>query len=194
MDKNKQIKKIPKYLDKKFIKKSNLLTRGLQELGLLTSTLKLISCGDVRIIALDGSQSFKFSDGDLFKWVFFDSTDLNTNASAIESDEIELLVYEQVKDSTVNQMFISLNRNLDELCLTQNQILEFLDKYKNYSKNKSNHFLFKSDGKIFVTQVCVDSDDSMRLFGGMFSTDNNSPIYPVKSVHFRVIVPKQKKY
>lgn len=190
MDKNNQIQKTQKHVIEKIVKKDNLLIRGLRELGLLTSTLKLISNGDVRIRALDGSQSFKFSDGDLFKFVFFDTADLNTEERAIKSDETELLVYEQVKDSTINQMFISLSRDFDQLCLTQNQILEFLNNYKKYSKNKTNHFLFKSNNKIFIAQVCVDSDDSMRLFGGPFSINDDSSTYPVKDVHFRVIVPK----
>jgi len=190
MDKDKQVQKVQKYVVEKIVKRDNLLIRGLRELGLLTSTLKLISSGDVRIRALNGSQSFSFSDGDLFKFVFFDLADLNTKESAIKSDGIELLVYEQVKDSTINQMFISLNRNFDQLCLTQNQILEFLDNYKKYSRNYTNHFLFKSNGKIFIAQVCVDSDDSMRLFGGSFSINDDSSMYPVEDVHFRVIVPK----
>lgn len=190
MDKDRQIQKVQKYEVEKIVKRDNLLIRGLRELGLLTSTLKLISNGDVIIRALDGSRSFKFSDGDLFKFVFFDLADLNTEENAIRSGETELLVYEQVKDCTINQMFISLNRNLDQLCLTQNQILEFIDNYKKYSKNKTNHFLFKSNDKIFIAQVCVDSDDSMRLFGGQFSMSDDSSVYPVKDVHFRVIVPK----
>jgi hypothetical protein len=190
MDKDKQIQKVQKYVVEKIVKRDNLLIRGLRELGLLTSTLKLISSGDVIIGALDGSRFFKFSDGDLFKFVFFDLAGLNTEENAIRSNEAELLVYEQVKDSTINQMFLSLNRNIDELCLTQNQILEFLDNYKKYSMNKTNHFLFKSNDRVFIAQVCADSDDSMRLFGGLFSMNDDSPVYPVKDVHFRVIVPK----
>ena len=192
MDKNKQIQKVPEYPVEKITKKSNLLIRGLQELGLLTKTLRLISGGEtIRIRALDGSRVFKFEDGDLFKYVFFDLAGFDTNEHPIKTDEAELLVYELAKDANIYQMFNSLNKSFDQLCLTQNQILEFLDEYKKYSKNKTNHFLFKSDGKIFVAQICADPDDSKRLFGGHISDDDiNGSVYPANGVSFRVIVPK----
>lgn len=192
MNNDKSIQKVPEYSVEKITRKSNLLIRGLQALGLLTKTLKLVSDGEIiRIRALDGSRVFKFSDGDLFKYVFFDLVGLDTNEHAIKTDEAELLVYELVKDANIYQMFNSLNKNFDQLCLTQNQILEFLDKYKKYSKNKTNHFLFKSNDKIFIAQICADADDSMRLFGGHISdNDINGSVYPASGVSFRVVVPK----
>lgn len=191
MNEDNQIKNIPDYPVRKIAEKSNLLIRGLQELGLLNKILKLISGGEtIRIRALDGSRVFKFSDGDLFKYVFFDLAGFDTNEHPTETGEAELLVYELVKDANIYQMFNSLNKSFEQLCLTQNQILEFLDKYKRYSKNKTNHFLVKSNGKIFVAQICADSDDSMRLFGGHISdNDINGSVYPASGVSFRVVVP-----
>jgi hypothetical protein len=172
---------------------SSLLRRGLKELGLVSSEiLKLISHGDVKIGALDGSWIFDFSDRTMFRMVFFDEEDLSSeDQGVVRSNETELLVYELVGDANIYQMFASLNSSFDDLCLTQNQILEFLEKYKKYAKGKTNHFLFKSGMNILVAQVCFDSDGSMRLFGGDISEDDkNDWVYSPKSGHFRVIVPK----
>jgi len=190
MKNDKQIQKVSKYSVERISEKSNLLVRGLQQLGLLSKTLKLISGGEVvKIGALDGSRIFSFSDGDLFRCVFFDMKGLDTEGHAIKTNETEVLVYELVKEATPFEMFSSLNKDFEQLCLSQHQILEFLDKYKEYAGGKTNHFLFKSDGKIFIAQICVDSDDSKRLFGGVLENDSTAWKYPADG-HFRVVVPK----
>jgi len=195
MDKDKQIQKIPEYPVEKITGKSNLLIRGLQELGLLTKILKLISSGDVlKIQALDGSRTIK-SSGNIFRHVFSDFSNLHTSEIAQKTDEIEVLVYEVVKDARVYKMFASLNRNLEQMCLTQNQILEFIDKHKEYKipldKHVIYHFLFKANDKVFVNQVCVglaDPDSYPKWFDGPLE-EAASWDYPADG-HFRVVVPK----
>lgn len=188
MSNDKKIRKITDYSVQELKTDSELLKRGLNELGLTSQVLKLISNGDVKLEELDGSRVFSFSDGETFRIVFFD--ELNSSEFSQKSDSMELLVYQQIKDANIYQMFKSLGRDFSELCLTHNQILEFLEQYKNYS-GKTNHFLFKSSDEIFIAQICSDPDGSMRLFGGEISDDDiNGYIYPVDQVDFRVIVPK----
>ena len=192
MNNDKAIQKVPEYSVEKITEKSNLLTRGLKELGLSTTILKLISGGEVlKIKALDGSRNIK-SSKDIFRHVFSDFLDLHTNESSKKTGETEVLVYEVIKDANIYQMFDSLN-NFEQMCLTQDQILEFIDKYKQYKipldKHVINMFLFKSSDKVFVGQVCLADDDSYpKWFDGLLE-GKPSWEYPADG-HFRVVVPK----
>lgn len=195
MSNNKAIQKIPGYSAGEISKKSNLLARGLKELGLSNTILKLISGGDVlKIKALEGSRTIESSEN-IFRHVFSDFLDSNTNESTKKTDEVEVLVYEVLKDASIYKMFDSLNRNFEQMCITQDQILEFIDKYKEYKipndKHVIYHFLFKANDKVFVSQICVGLDDLSsypKWFDGLLE-DTPSWDYPADG-HFRVVVLK----
>jgi hypothetical protein len=69
--------------------------------------------------------------------------------------QIDVQVYELIKSATTFQMFSSLAEDLNTLCLTQHQILNFISKYRNWlsAEHGETFFLFESNKIIFVASV-----------------------------------------
>ena len=194
MDKSRRIKKVPEYPVEKISEKSNLLIRGLQELGLSTKVLKLISDGDIlKIMALDGARNIE-SSKDIFGAVVSVWEDsFLTDESNKKTYETEILVYELARDNTTLKMFGSLNENLKPLCLTQDQIIEYINKYKQYKnplhKNIINMFLFESNNKFFRVWIIEEPNGSM-MWVDCIAGDDGGNSYPAAGGHFRIVVPK----
>lgn len=75
------------------------------------------------------------------------------------SDKMTMNIYELKQNATFLQMFSSLNEDLNKLCLTQSQIVNFCQKnQKHLSQNGPTFFLFKEGNKFFVAKVDVFSD------------------------------------
>ena len=107
--------------------------------------------------ALDGKETLVnatkvFSsgiDGNFKEW--------NTDKPGIATKEQTVDVHELVKDATFAQMFGSLGTDLDKLCLTQAQIINFCKKYPKWlhQDGYAIFFLFKVEDQFFV--ACVFS-------------------------------------
>ena len=94
----------------------------------------------------------------------FENWDLNKESKATQETEIE--VYEMAKDATFKKMFTSLSDDLNLLCLTQNQIIDFCKKHRSHLRQDgyATFFLTKKDfgrpateDNLFVVFVDVDS-------------------------------------
>lgn len=71
------------------------------------------------------------------------------------TERTHLNYYGMKKDANLHQLFYSLSNNLDELCLTQSQIIQFCKEYKLYlsTLNSGHLFLFKEKGCYHVADV-----------------------------------------
>jgi len=105
-------------------------------------------------------------------------------------------IYEIVKDADFNNLFTSLSDNLDSLCLTRNQIINFCLKYPRHliMEGPSNFFLTKKDfnkpakaENLFVAHVYVYSD-GLDINGYFHHFDNADILH--SDYRHRVIVPK----
>jgi hypothetical protein len=97
---------------------------------------------------------------DTFKnWIDSDFKNWNLN-SKTSSKETKVSVYEITKDGTFEDIFSWFNYNsLDELVMTQGQIIEFCKNHKEeLGQNWYNFFLIKENGEYFVVLVSVYSD------------------------------------
>lgn len=99
------------------------------------------------------------------KKVFKSDIDLNfenwgTNEPGIATQETAVRVCELIKDATFVQIFSSLGTELDELCLTQHQIISFCENYPDWLcvNGYATLFLFKVSDQYFVVRVHVNSD------------------------------------
>jgi len=122
--------------------------------------LKLISGAETLFLdECDGKQTIADS-----KKIFYsiDSAFKNygANEKGVPIQKTPVEVYELVKNETLTQIFNSLNPDLDKLCLTQDQILNFIKNHKSWLRADSyvTFFLFKSNKKFFVANVYVGSD------------------------------------
>jgi len=115
-----------------------------------------------------------------------------TNKPELPAKETPILAYELAQDATFAQMFSSLSPDLDKLCLTQAQIIEFVATHPNQLRTEccGNFFLFKSTGKptgkLFVASV-LSSD------AGAFHADvcqfDDTHIWN-SELHHRLFVPQ----
>jgi hypothetical protein len=94
---------------------------------------------------------------DVFKsYIDRDFKNWNLN-SKTSSKETKVNVYEITKDGTFEDIFSRFNYNsLDELVMTQGQIIEFCGSHQNeLNQDYSNFFLIKENGEYFVVFVRV---------------------------------------
>lgn len=117
----------------------------------LVSNWMLDECDGKSTIA-DSTEIFYSIDPDFENY--------GANEKGVATPKIPLEVHELVKNGTFSQIFNSLNSDLDKLCLTQNQILNFIKNNKNWLRIDGwrTFFLFKSREKFFVAHVSVVSD------------------------------------
>lgn len=129
-----------------------------------SSFLRLVKGGMVTIQATDG-KSFIANEKELFN-VYLDSGFKSWGLDRIgeSTPETNIQVFELIKDATFNQMFNSISNELDELCLTQSQIIEIVRNHKNLLNQKgyANFFLMKECGEYFVTHVFLYSGGELR--------------------------------
>ncbi len=128
--------------------------------------LKLIVGGEVlKLDSVNGKGTIANSKK-VFSSIDQDFEDYGANKTGMATKESFLEVYEIAKDVTLAQMFGSLNSDLDKLCLTQHQILNFIQKYRNWLRagGHATLFLFKVDDQFFVASVSFNVDGSLCVF------------------------------
>jgi hypothetical protein len=97
------------------------------------------------------SKLFSYIDGDFKNWKLDDTT---------IAQKQELGVYELTEDMTFVQIF----PNPEKMCLTQGQILKFIEEHKDKLRNNwYTFFLFKSKGKFFVADVRIYDDGALNV-------------------------------
>ncbi|MBP9802792.1 MAG: hypothetical protein KBD14_00585 [Candidatus Pacebacteria bacterium] len=143
------------FLNLNFSQREELLGRKPEKevyLKLLSGaeTLFLDECDGQSTIA-DSKKNFYSIDSDFKNY--------RANEKGIATPKTLVEVHEFVKNGKFAQIFGSLNSDLDKLCLTQDQILNFIKNHKNWLRKDGygTFFLFKSGEKFFVAFVRVDS-------------------------------------
>lgn len=102
-------------------------------------------------------------DSDFKHW----NLDVSSRSTALA----KVSVHELVENGTFEEIYGSLGRPFDELCLTQDQIIGFCVKHKDKLQRDGygTFFLFQVDGKFFVALVYVRSDGYLNVYAFHFS-------------------------
>ena len=122
----------------------------------------------------------------------------------VATEETPVSVYEMIQKTgeenncvRYDKMFGSLNRDLNTLCLTQHQILEFCkeNKWRLCDHGKNNYFLVKGTEQFFVVKVrSVYSDSILNTYNDLnieicrIDEGSSEPL-----CRERLVVPQQKK-
>jgi len=132
---------------------------------------------------------------DVFKsWIYPDFEKLGLNKKSKATLETEVGVYEMVKNANFKDIFTSLSDDLNLLCLTQDQIIDFCKKHRSHLRQGGygTFFLTKKDfekpateDNLFVVFVSVDS---LGLYVSVSHFDDAS-VWNAVCRH-RVVVPK----
>ncbi|OIP55793.1 hypothetical protein COU24_00050 [Candidatus Kuenenbacteria bacterium CG10_big_fil_rev_8_21_14_0_10_39_14] len=131
--------------------------------------LKLISGGERLILdACDGKRTIvtakKFFatgllDPNFRKW--------GTNKTSKPTPETDVLVYEMERNATFAQIFSSLGDDINQLCFTQHQIINFIEKHSSWLRIKGDgiFFLFKVGDDFFIADVYLGGRGGLYLYG-----------------------------
>ena len=118
----------------------------------LLETVSLPACNGSRHIA-QAEDVFKYYiDSDFKNW--------NLDNVSATTPQTNVSVHEMIKDATFVQMFGCLGPDLDKLCLSQHQIVEFCQMHPARLREEgyATFFLFKEGDQFYVADVHVYAD------------------------------------
>lgn len=136
--------------------------------------LRLIS-GDQQIVirATSGKRAIARATG-IFTWgIDSDFKKWKLDVSGEEKPETPVEVHEMLVDRDFKTIFAGLGRELDDLCLTQEQIIAFVEDHKKWLRKEgfATFFLFKVNTEFFVAGVLLNSDERPSVYARQFSYD-----------------------
>ncbi|MCL4399717.1 hypothetical protein M1506_00360 [Patescibacteria group bacterium] len=123
----------------------------------------------------------------LFSWIDPDFGNYGADEKGKPKPKTTCAVYELVENATLREMFGELG-DPQKLCLTQEQIIEFVKKHKEELNQDgwADFFLFESNGQLFVAYVSVYSGGRLKVdvyhFGYSYVWN--------AGYHYRVVVPQ----
>ena len=168
---------------KKFLRKEQSWTGVVAD-----KILRLIS-GD-EVLTIDGSDGSQVDDGTI-TWHFEDGCDKEgANEPCPPTLDVDVEVYEMVRDATFTEMFGSPSSVLRRVFFSsRNQVRIFANKHRQWLRKGGFTTLipYKStNGNLFVAHVRVDGH-GLNAYVDRFGYDN---VWNAESCH-RLVVPKQ---
>lgn len=155
--------------------------------GVTSQFLTLISSEDSIVISPVDGRGLLSEAKDIFSYIDSDFRNYGADERGGATGATPVQVYEMSKDATFAQLFGSLSSDLDGLCLTQAQIIEFVKAHRRWLRNDGygTFFLFKSKNSCFVAYVGVDSGGTLKVNVYQFES---SRVWNAEDRH-RVVVP-----
>lgn len=122
-----------------------------------SETLIIDKCDGKRIIP-EATDVFVFIDQYFHIW--------KANEAGHATPDMPVRVCRQKTGGTYADIFGSISRDEEKLCLTQDQIINFVIKYPRWIRadGKGTFFMFKSYGAFFVANVCSSLSDEFRVY------------------------------
>jgi hypothetical protein len=104
---------------------------------------------------------------DFFRYIDLNFERWNCNIVGEPTQETPVRAYEMARDSTFQEMFGGFGVALDSLALTQAQIKQFAQRYRDWLKKGGNgtFFLFRVGTDFFVAAVYFFSDGRLGVRG-----------------------------
>ena len=128
--------------------------------------LKLISGAEtITLDSTDGTETIAKAKDTFNGYLDSDFRNWGLDVASQPTKEQKVSVHEMIKDGTFSQIFNGLSANLDSLCLTQAQIINFVKKYRKWLRTEGygTFFLFKRGEDFFVAYVRVSDDGSLYV-------------------------------
>lgn len=142
---------IPEEKQREILAKS--VREGSEDQKLLNANLKFLEA--VKLDKTSG-KDYIAEAKDVFKsYIDSDFKHWKLDKEGEEKPETNLVVSELIKDATYKNIFTG---DLDKLCLTQSQIIEFCKNHKDLLSGYWTFFLFKENNEFFVAYVRVNGD------------------------------------
>ena len=154
-----------------------------------TSYLKLISDGHVLSLpATNGKRTIAQADDVFTGYIDPDFMNWGLDVKQVPTPTMPVKVFEHVRDGTFVNIFDSVGRSYDSMAHTQNKIVVFCEKYRDWLRTEgySTFFLFKEDEKFFVADVRFD--DARRIYVIVENLSNDYVWYA--KYRFRFVLPQ----
>ena len=136
--------------------------------AVVTSCLTLVSSGSQVIIRKTSGKKLISQAKKLFPgWIDPDFTNYGCNVPSEARPDMPVEVFEMTADATFETIFNSFEAELDNLALTQEQIISFVEEHESWlhPQGYATFFLFKANGKFFVAYVFrLDRKLGVRVF------------------------------
>lgn len=147
-----------------------------------------LDLGEIVLAATDGTATIAKAMNTFKGHISDDFKDYGTDKPSGPTSQQAVTCYEPRKDATHADMFGSLGNDLDKLCLTQGQIIDFCKNHpdKLLLEECSNLFLFKVGAKYFVARVRVSEFNLLEAHVYRFE----SPGVWHTNYRRRVVVPQ----
>jgi len=144
-----------------------LANYGCSPTNLGVNYLQPISGGEVELPAREGKQTIANNGKTVFTaGIDEDFIRCGANESGVATPETRVRILELVKDADFATMFGSLAANVETLCLTQDQIISFVENHPDELSQGATFFLFKSKDQLFVAYVV--QFDRVRLLAYIY--------------------------
>ena len=105
-----------------------------------------------RIISGSRSLFDGYLDGNFCYW--------GLDIKSVPTKEQIVWSYKIIKNGTMSDFFHKRSSNFDDVCLTQSQIISFVEKYRDWFRvdNQLTFFCFKVGKHFFIAYVCLRSE------------------------------------
>ncbi len=151
-------------------------------LGLISGTESIV------LDATDGSETINNAQEVFTAFLDSDFKGWGCDVKNKPTDRMEVEVYEMFREGDFNRIFHQFGNDLDKLCLTQPQIIQFV-KVQNKWLNtdcQATFFLFKVNNEFFVARVYLHSTGHLDAYAHRIS---HGLVWGSEK-HCRVVVPK----
>ncbi len=158
----------------------------------ISGCLKLISGAEaLELEPTDGRETIAKAKGTFPGWIDGDFENYGTDVKSGSTEKANVQVHEMIKDGTFAQIFGGLSDNLDALCLTQAQIIQFVKKHYKWLRTGGygTFFLFKVGDEFFIAYVYVSSG-GLKVYAFRFSHDD---VWDAKDGHRVVVLQPELK-
>ena len=186
--------------------KKTVMTMAAELAENIVGRLRLIpGSTNITIAAIDGKKIIAKATDIFTGYLDPDFRNLGLNIASQATVDTQVHVYEMERDGTFAQIFGGFGENLDRLCLSQAQIVEFVTTQKNWLRTDGygTFFLFKEkvkgEDKFFVADVFFDVRGHLDVIvcelsgGGVWDVSvdplSRDFVWPAEYRH-RVVVPQ----
>ena len=149
--------------------------------------LRLLSTDPIVIGETDGKHTIAQARDVFLGYIDSDFKNWGLDVAGEAKSAIPVQVHELVTDGRFDQFFPSLGK-LDDLCLEQDQIIQFCREHKKWLRTEgyATFFLLKMEGKFFVASVYFDGVGRLSVCVFHFSNDG---VWSAK-YRVRIVVPQ----
>jgi hypothetical protein len=138
----------------------------------IAGIVKLISGAEtLELDETDGKATIAKAKDTFSGWIDGDFKEYGCDVKSEPTKKAQVSVHEMIKDGTSAQIFNGMSDDLNSLCLTQPQIIQFVQKHRKWLRTEGygTFFLFKVGEEFFVAFVRFYDDGQLRVFVRRFS-------------------------